>query len=824
MGSKQRAQKRGKAAKGSQKGTPTSQRTLMSSIHVPDLKPTSRSSALIGWQESSLSSSPADRKIVTMGDAARNTERHMFGWGSSKLRDQSISFVSAGTLHQDLEHIHAKEDDTSEVNQRGGSHNVEGREAHLFETAGPPNCDEEDEEEEDTSAAQQGMGLQARNFDPLESLQKQRSISLSSSSSEAEQIIFRGRSKAVTPHDVSLNASVRHSRNQSPAVRSIAGTNGRLAANLPKNVVVQSIPIIKPVSKADSVPSSSDRRVTNSRLRKKGWGLRRKSDLDEQEAIMRDYIANMAMDDTEESGTEAKATPSQQSALGTKPRRNETIRYYDGAGEENVKVQIQSASKKPLNQFEQAMDWNSEDLQDFDELSTSDEEVVEVSQVLRQRERASGIQYLVTPGGLATNEAKWILHNKLISESAHKEIAIFQEIQAMEYDNSFEGEDGVDEDDDEDETTDEELEEAMNDLIDHIESEDDENARIMKHTAQMSDEQIARALAKQEELGMGGDELMLFTGDVEEEDEDENIAMNDVFQRNDNFISFSLKQHTSNRGRSKQNKKKRDSFPSASAFADALDEDPYGGFDVMDFDRPSLRPRKKGRKSDFLYDLELEDEDLREQLISTWTKDRDKKAQRKRDKEEARMAALLECADRGDPASIKAEIRRFLVQDVDTLRLAPMESYVRASVHRLAKALKLNSRSEGKEGTFSGRYPVLTKTARTPVYSTDTIWEIDALLNTRKFFPKNAGYKKEKMPRGTKRSLRLQRSGGISGASYMNGEVVGASAPEIGADNKGRAMLEKMGWSSGMAIGAEGNKGSLDVVKHVFKTSRAGLG
>ena len=37
-----------------------------------------------------------------------------------------------------------------------------------------------------------------------------------------------------------------------------------------------------------------------------------------------------------------------------------------------------------------------------------------------------------------------------------------------------------------------------------------------------------------------------------------------------------------------------------------------------------------------------------------------------------------------------------------------------------------------------------------------------------------------------------------AGPRNMEGAVVGASAPEIGAENKGRAMLEKMGWSSGM--------------------------
>lgn len=56
------------------------------------------------------------------------------------------------------------------------------------------------------------------------------------------------------------------------------------------------------------------------------------------------------------------------------------------------------------------------------------------------------------------------------------------------------------------------------------------------------------------------------------------------------------------------------------------------------------------------------------------------------------------------------------------------------------------------------------------------------------------------------------------------GEVVGASAPELGQENKGRAMLEKMGWSKGMALGALENKGILEPVAQVVKKSKAGLG
>jgi hypothetical protein len=48
-----------------------------------------------------------------------------------------------------------------------------------------------------------------------------------------------------------------------------------------------------------------------------------------------------------------------------------------------------------------------------------------------------------------------------------------------------------------------------------------------------------------------------------------------------------------------------------------------------------------------------------------------------------------------------------------------------------------------------------------------------------------------------------QRQTTNMGVSYLEGEVVSGSAPEIGAGSKGRAMLEKMGWSSGTALGTQ---------------------
>jgi hypothetical protein len=498
--------------------------------------------------------------------------------------------------------------------------------------------------------------------------------------------------------------------------------------------------------------------------------------------------------------------------------RNEHFRFFKEAGEENVKVQTCSSGKQKMpDMFDEDLEWSSSDLEDFGDMSTTDDEIAEVGRVYADRLRPSGFQYLVTALGKGPDDARWILAEKMISTTATTEIRFFEERRKAKLDLQ----EGVSDDlltDSEDQ------DELLDDLRDTVQSEDDENGRLFKLTARMTDAQIAQALDMQDKLGMPTNEVLLFNGQEDSE-----------FANGDDFIPFSSKQHTSNRKRSKGNLRKKDSFPSAGAFADALEQDPYNGFDVMDFDRPSLKPKRKGRKSAGL-PFELEDEDLAFQLQQSWDNDRSKKAARKREREEIRQAGLLGSkAANGrvdlhtkyqnsgmDADQIRAEIRSFMMQEIEALALAPMAADMRASVHRLARALNLKSHSQGKA---DGRFPILTKTPDTHHYTIDSVCEIDALLNQRRFFGRNTGsFKTSKLPRGGPKTRRSGGGGVLAGASYMDGEVVGASAPEIGADNRGRAMLEKMGWSSGMGIGKVGNKGSTEVIKHVVKNTKAGLG
>ncbi|KAL3472401.1 hypothetical protein BJX99DRAFT_249656 [Aspergillus californicus] len=279
-------------------------------------------------------------------------------------------------------------------------------------------------------------------------------------------------------------------------------------------------------------------------------------------------------------------------------------------------------------------------------------------------------------------------------------------------------------------------------------------------------------------------------------------------------------------GRSQSNRKRTEKsiFASATAFADAIEQDPYNGFDVMDFDRPSLRRKKMNKQEHFnLDDLDAE---LEAELMSAWNNDRLKKKSKKREREELRAQGLLG-RNKDDPdlkikyadgmciQDLKTEIESFLLSSKNSLSLPPMTKHRRMLIHDIAHTLRLTSQSRGKG---SARFPILSKTSKTSRYTQRTILQLDRVLSKERVNTRTS----KAWDKATGPAIKGKR--GLGNVSYMDGDVVGASAPEIGAGNKGRAMLEKMGWSTGTALGATHNKGILLPVSQVIKNSKAGLG
>ncbi|MCJ1288425.1 hypothetical protein MMC26_007782 [Xylographa opegraphella] len=507
-----------------------------------------------------------------------------------------------------------------------------------------------------------------------------------------------------------------------------------------------------------------------------------------------DYIANI----------QQNVDLDQHSSLEAWHRRD--LKYIQGSFvQDEIEPSVSEGKSAPVQSCDRSDD-------DLDDLSTSSEIFEEIGSILAKRERPSGVQYLVVWEGYTADEAKWISCTSLNTVAAAGMIALFdtqeqlsRQLIAKNY------EMGTEPDEDN---------QVFRNMAEDIPSMEDQEKDLDTMMAGMTDEQMALRLAKQEELGLGSAEVMLFDGDEMEEWTD---------KKNLKKFRAQATQHTE-LGLSKKGKS-RSFYTLASSFADVLVKDPYNGFDIVDRDRPSLTKRLKGRRG--VLPPELSDSELEASMLSAWDRDRTKKKLKKQQREELRAQGLLGSKDKVDMkfrylegmsvSQMRSEVKDFLMSDrvssLISVSFPPMDKKDRKLIHEFANVFNLKSKSVGG-GRY--RYPTLFKTSRSIQFSEGKLEDIEALLNQRRFLPR--------LDKGSRKGLGHRRSAGRGGAvsgaavSYQDGEIVGAAAPELGTDNKGRAMLEKMGWSTGTALGALNNKGIMLPVAHIVKTTKAGLG
>ncbi|KAL2751958.1 hypothetical protein ACRALDRAFT_2045180 [Sodiomyces alcalophilus JCM 7366] len=259
------------------------------------------------------------------------------------------------------------------------------------------------------------------------------------------------------------------------------------------------------------------------------------------------------------------------------------------------------------------------------------------------------------------------------------------------------------------------------------------------------------------------------------------------------------------------------------------------------------KPRRKQRKGN-LPQFDVSDSELEAEMQATFKRDRLKKAERKRERQELRALGLL--GRKADPQGLQAkypqgmaldqiadELKTFLlgtqsrkvfsylgseaetgvdiILTANSLTLPPMDNHARKVIHELANKFNIKSKSTG---TGNQRRPALYRTVRTFQY-TEEVFDTAISRVSRKYFSRRDVAVNLPSHRSSGR-----RGGAHSATSYRDGEVVGGSAPELGQENRGRAMLEKMGWSDGTALGTITNKGILQPVAHVVKRGKAGLG
>ncbi|KAI8950172.1 hypothetical protein F4801DRAFT_356161 [Xylaria longipes] len=338
----------------------------------------------------------------------------------------------------------------------------------------------------------------------------------------------------------------------------------------------------------------------------------------------------------------------------------------------------------------------------------------------------------------------------------------------------------------------------------------DEEDADARRRLESEDERLAQLVAKQEELGLCDDDVMLFDGAYPD----------------DGWIAATSAPRRKKKGASKKSSMFQGSsqFPSATRMAEAFDE-----LDLMDMQNSRLQRSKKGPISFSLSDSELEDA-----LNVAIKKDRLKKADKKKAREELRSQGLL--GKNSNPHDLRVkyrggmslddladELEAFMLSTQEQLILPPFDKGARKIIHTIANAFNIKSKSAGA-GT--GRYPVLYRVKATLPYS-EAMFEQAFSRVRRTWFPRVDV--DEKVVQQTRILKRAEaRTGkprtGKSSIVLREGDIVGQHASEIGIENKGRAMLEKMGWTKGMSLGTVETQGIIVPLTHVIKKTKAGLG
>jgi len=324
--------------------------------------------------------------------------------------------------------------------------------------------------------------------------------------------------------------------------------------------------------------------------------------------------------------------------------------------------------------------------------------------------------------------------------------------------------------------------------------------------ADMDDETLARLLAKQEELGMGDDDLLLFTS---------------------SFAKAGTRKAQGKRPANAGSSRGLREPASANQVADAFDN-----LDLADWGHLTGQIRK--RRSKQPPNFNVSDSEIETALRTAWQRDRERKKSRKLERETLRSEGLLDKNANPDDLrvkylsgmkldDIKRELTSFLVSSTERLEFPPLDKHARKVLHELANKFNVKSQSTGKGDQ---RRPVLYRTNRTVRYAStrveDAASHVDqaaARIHRKYFHRVDVNVQRTESPRNA--------GGGRSGPKALTlreGEIVGASVPELGQENKGRSMLEKMGWSKGMSLGALDNDGILEPVAQVMKRSKAGLG
>ncbi|ODV87606.1 hypothetical protein CANARDRAFT_186122, partial [[Candida] arabinofermentans NRRL YB-2248] len=252
--------------------------------------------------------------------------------------------------------------------------------------------------------------------------------------------------------------------------------------------------------------------------------------------------------------------------------------------------------------------------------------------------------------------------------------------------------------------------------------------------------------------------------------------------------------------------------------------------DPIDIGTATLKTKGKGKKKQLRPD-QIEDLEMRQELMNQFmfrqsskkNKHDAKQLARKADKLMGENFMLEKYPFELHVRDMKFEYDEFYDDAQRTaMRFPPLDPHGLKTLKKLADYYNLKSRKFGK-GPKS--YVVAIKSKRTYMYRPDKP-QINRILKQRPIFKRSdvRTTKEEALQLKNKRkksAKELAEKG--DKYKYKEGELVAAFAPEIGAGNIGRKLLEKMGWATGEALGAEGNKGIIEPIQAKMKMTKIGI-
>ena len=265
--------------------------------------------------------------------------------------------------------------------------------------------------------------------------------------------------------------------------------------------------------------------------------------------------------------------------------------------------------------------------------------------VLSRRRRPSGFQYLVVREGDTPDDAIWISSSALNMPDAIRKIRTFDEIKEIE--KRYQDE----------EYKSDETFISSNQLVFDLREDQDhtllEEGFLQSEGEGETDKQIARLLSKQGVIGLGLGELILH-------DDDGHVNLIDGKNK---LIQPPMVGRQNVRIRTARRGSDRGDILNT-----AIGMDPCAGFDIMDYNRASLKSNSKDRKH--INDFEALDSELKETMELAWEQDRKIKRSRKLQREELRSQGLLGRKNKLDikakypegmtTAEVKSEIKDFL--------------------------------------------------------------------------------------------------------------------------------------------------------------------